>query len=69
MIGDFAINILHKYYYLPFICTVLMADYYWVPIPMLWTVNLLWGQPVYSMQSLEPPDWCRTCTVVLAAAY
>ena len=33
---------------------------------MLWTVNLLYGQPVLWMQSLLPPDCCLTWTVVPA---
>ena len=46
-----------------------LSQCYGFPLAMVWTVNLLCGHPVYSIQSLEPPDWCRTCTCVFAARY
>ena len=38
-------------------------------LPVLWTVNLLYGQEVLWMQSLEPPDLCWTVTVWVVVRY
>ena len=47
----------------------IISIFYGLPTPTVWTVNLLCFQPVFCMQSLDPPDSCLTLMVVPDAAY
>ena len=52
-----------------FFHVMIISTLYGEPRPTVCTVNLLCFQPVFCMQSLDPPDSCLTLIVVPVAAY